>query len=255
MKTPKIPVILHPSLQGSRKRRSALASIAAVTGIFACAQSATAATLVINSSGDRTIRSTGTTPSATDPVILIGDTITAGDYLRGAFAFNLADPLLVGATINSITLTLTIDSADGTSQNTNVTVNLHQLSSSFTESGVTWTSRDGTNSWATVGGDYGSLLDSEVKNPRTVTGTSTFIFDIAPASIATGVTNESGVLYLLAKLDVESNTNRNLFRIRSEENLGAKPALTIDYTAAVPEPNVAALLGGLGLLALLRRRR
>ena len=68
-----------------------------------------------------------------------------------------------------------------------------------------------------------------------------------------------GNLYLLLKKDTEDLVGRNLFNFASSRNLTGSPdvypgpVLTLDYTA-VPEPS-AALLGGLGLLALLRRRR
>ena len=79
------------------------------------------------------------------------------------------------------------------------------------------------------------------------------------ASLATAVDGAvGGTLNLLLKSNVENTTARNLFRFASTGNtIGSPvfsgPVLTIDYTA-IPEPSTA-LLGGLGLLVLLRRRR
>ena len=43
-------------------------------------------------------------------------------------------------------------------------------------------------------------------------------------------------------------------RVTSSSESGQAPA-AIDNIQIIPEPNVAALLGGLGMLSLLRRRR
>ena len=172
-------------------------------------------------------------------------------------AFDLSDPLLTGATINSATVTFTIRENDGASQNTTITLNLHQLTSSFTNDGVTWTSRNGTNNWTNPGGDFGGVLSSASGNPSTIGAGNTMAF--SSASLATAVDGAvGGTLNLLLKSDVENTTARNLFRFASSRNTEGDPdysgpVLTIDYTP-IPEPS-AALLGGLGLLALLRRRR
>jgi hypothetical protein len=46
------------------------------------------------------------------------------------------------------------------SDNTSRTVNLYDVTRSWTESGVTWNSRNGSGNWTTPGGDYGDFLDS-----------------------------------------------------------------------------------------------
>lgn len=86
--------------------------------------------------------------------------------------------------------------------------------------------------------------------------------DFTSASLASTVEGAiGGSLYLLLKSDTENNDNRNLFQFASTRNtLGVDggpavpgPVLTLDFTP-IPEPSTA-LLGGLGLLALLLRRR
>lgn len=199
---------------------------------LAGAQLASADTLVLSPTDDSTIR-VNTVNQGANQAILVGDTVTANDFLRIALTFDLSNPVLTGATINSATLTLSVRTVDGTSEDAPVTINLHQLTSSFTNGGVTWTSRDGTNDWTTPGGDFGGVLTSLSANPRTVT-----LFqglDFSGAGLTSAATSAvGGPLYLLVKLDVEDNTTRTIFQLASKENTTAapKPVLTIDYTPA-----------------------
>lgn len=84
-----------------------------------------ASTLMLYPTADSFIRSTAaTTNNGTTGNILIGDTTTTNDFLRGVFAFDLSDPLLTGQTITGATLTLTISAVSGTNQNATVTLDL-----------------------------------------------------------------------------------------------------------------------------------
>ena len=245
----------------SRYQESALrARSLLLTGVLAGSQFATADTLSIIVGDNSTIRST-VGNQGTSQILFAGDTTTSGDYMRSAVAFDLSNPLLSGATINSATLTFTVrepDSGTTGSANATITLNLHQLSSSFTTTGVTWTSRDGTNNWTTAGGDFDSaVLASASGNPRTVTAGSTLDFS---GNGLTGALQGAigGNIFLLLKSEFEDNGSRNLFRFASSRNTAGSPAfsgpvLTIDYTP-IPEPTtaLAGLLLGVGLL---RRRR
>ena len=68
-----------------------------------------------------------------------------------------------GAKVHSAELQLNLDSVSGDAE----TVNIHRLTRSWTESGVTWESRDGSNGWTVPGGDFdpavaGSFLAESV---------------------------------------------------------------------------------------------
>ena len=225
---------------------------------LACTQFASAATLAIGVGANSTIRES-VANQGTSQILFVGDTITANDFLRSALAFDLSNPLLTGATITGATLTFTVRAADTGSESATITLNLHQLSSSFSNgdgtTGVTWTSRDGTNNWTTPGGDFGAALASTTGNPRTAAAGSTVNF--SGASLGSAVQNSiGGTLNLLAKSATEDNTTRNLFQFASTRNIVGSPVhpgpvLTIEY---IPEPSTA-LLGALGALCLLRRRR
>jgi hypothetical protein len=244
-------------MKPSTRKKNHLFTPAIAAGILMAGSTAHAALLVVNVGANSTIRTTAITQQGTSQILFAGDTLTANDFLRSAVAFDLSNPLLTGATINSATVTFTARENDADSQNTAITLNLHQLTSSFTNDGVTWTSRNGTDNWTIAGGDFGGVLASASGNPRTIVAGNTMAF--SSASLATAVDGAvGGTLNLLLKSDVENTTARNLFRFASTRNLIGSPVhpgptLTIDYTP-IPEPS-AALLGGLGLLALLRRRR
>lgn len=221
--------------------------------ILGSAQFGNAAILTFSPTDNSTIRF-GQGNQGTSQLLFAGDTSNPGDFLRSTLAFDLNNPLLTGATINSVTLTLTVREADTGSEDTSLTIALHELTNSFTNDDVTWTSRNGTDDWTTPGGDFGSSLATVSGNPFTaVTGDTLDFSSVALASAAESAIG--GSFYLLAKSTTEENTNRNLFRFASTRNLSSAegPVLTIDYTP-IPEPS-SVLLACLGGVALLRRRR
>lgn len=226
--------------------------LTSLVAALASAQIAYAATLVLGVNDNSSIRESQTNQGSSQ-ILFAGDTTTANDYLRSAVAFDLNNPALIGATITSATLTLTVRGSDTSSENATITLNLHELTSSFTNDGVTWSSRNGTDNWTTGGGDFGAALASATGNPRTATSGSTVNF--SSAGLASAAQDAiGGTFYLLAKSAVENNTARNLFQFASSRNVinsSPGPVLTIEY---IPEPS-SALLGGIGLVALLRRRR
>ena len=117
---------------------------------------ASAETLSLVSTGDGYIRASqdaSGTNNSSNVLFLVGNT-SATDEMRGLLQFDLSDDALIGATINSVTLTLTIDGADASSVDGIDTLSLYQVTESFTEAAVTWTSRDGTNNWTNAGGTF-----------------------------------------------------------------------------------------------------
>jgi len=174
---------------------------------------------------------------------IVGDTATANDFLRSVFAFDLSAPELSGATINSVTLTLTIDSRDsssGGSADASSTIDLHELAASFTNSGVTWTSRDGSNDWTTPGGDFGDALVSLSANAGTVNAGAELDFSSADLrSAVEGAVAGPGAIYLITKLQTE-DAERSVFRFASQDNPSnsRRPVLTIDFQPFVGDPNL-----------------
>lgn len=192
--------------------------------------------LVLNPSDDSYIRAIQGNQGSND-LAIVGDTATPEDYLRAAFAFDLSAPELEGATIDSVTLTLTVDGRDtssGGSADATSLIDLHELLASFTNSGVTWTSRDGTNDWTTPGGDFGASLASLSANAGTVSAGAKLNFSSGDLrSVTQNALDGSGALYLLTKLRTE-DADRSVFRLASQDNSTAsqRPVLTIDFHTA-----------------------
>ncbi len=200
-------------------------------------------TLVLPAAADGFIRasqSAAQTANTTNPLLLIGDTVTANDYLRGVLAFDLAVPELAGAAIHSARLDLTVsarDTSNGGSADAPQTILLHPLASSFDEAAVSWTRRDAADPWNTPGGDYGPPIASFSANPAAVGGgeiigfTGAGIEDFVRVSVGGG-------LRLLVKLESEDAV-RSVFRLASGESAAANPPrLVIDYTPAASPPPV-----------------
>lgn len=186
--------------------------------------------LTLSPTDDSTLR-VGVANQGSSVILFAGDTATSGDYLRSALAFDLSDPSLVGATINSVTLTLTVRNRDSGSSNLGQTINLHSLSDSFTNDGVTWTSRDGSNNWANPGGDFGGVLATVSANPSTLnTGD---LVEFTSVALTTNVESAvGGPLHLLYKLATE-DANRSVFSFSSQSHPTPeyRPKLVIDFTS------------------------
>lgn len=223
--------------------------------------SVSADTLALNPTADAFIRASqnaSQTLNTTNVVFLVGDTTTATDYMRGLLTFDFSSPLLAGATINSVTLTLKINSVDATSANQAVNINVYSLTGTFSEGTVTWANRSssGTSTWTTAGGDYTTLLASTSANAATVTVNQSVAF--AGTNLTSLVSNSIGSsASVLLKLDTEDTSLRNIFRFGSVNGTSTLvPVLTIDYTpSAVPEPSTYALLGGVAVLGFVWFRR
>ncbi len=227
-------------------------------------------TITLNPTADAGIRSTFTSNNGSSGEMLAG-MVTSADIIRSVLAFDLSS-IPAGATIHSVSLRLVTTTTDtGSTATTNLTFNLHQLTQSFTSSGVTWYNREGTpsatptlaaqpNPWSTLGGTFNSatVLSSISANPTTVAGGTAFIFDTG-GNFTSAVGSAIGdMIYLIAKLENEGGSSRNLLRFNTVEatTVANRPQLTITYTP-IPEPSAFAALAGLGTLgfAATRRRR
>tara|TARA_R100000027_G_scaffold67677_1_gene67657 strand:- start:2451 stop:3158 length:708 start_codon:yes stop_codon:yes gene_type:complete len=226
--------------------------------LLATALTSSAATIEIFNTGSSDLQSVGIRDGFSNQgaaeYSIVGQTTTSGDLLRGLLTFDLSDPLLAGATINSVTLTLTVGKDDPTSTNGDVTLNLFELTTPYVYDEATWVKATDTTDWTTEGGDYSTLLASEDANPGTAPGGTEI--DFTGSALDSYVQSSIGeTIYLLTKLDVENNATRDIFFFVREGN-SARPTLAIDYTP-VPEPSSFALIAGfacLGGLALRRSR-
>lgn len=223
------------------------------------AVSVPAVTLTLNPIADAGIRSQITSNNGTTGEMLVG-VVATNDFARAVMSFDLS-AIPVDATIDSVSLSLVTTTLDGGSVSQTLTINIQQLTETFTNAGVTWTSRNGTNNWTTFGGTFGgTVLSSYTGNPSTTAGGSTLTFDTSSNFTSAVGAAIGGTFNVIAKLSAEGGSNRGLFRFNTVDATGTAndPVLTINYTVSqVPEPSSYAAFLGSGVVgfAFMRRRR
>jgi|GEM_PF-3135576 len=208
--------------------------------------------------GGATIRSddpsTGIVGAVTPPT----DTIIAGTtgtiVLHGLFEFDLSAIEAEAAgnpfTIDSVTLSLRTSSTAGSGGTAlNFQLSLLGANLDFDESTVNWTNAPGAE-----GGLAGTLLSSESFVPNATNQTRTFGSTSAfQSAVANALANDPDNTI---RLFLETESGSGFARFLSDENAteSNRPTLTVNYTV-VPEPSTGvAVVGGLALLAGLRRR-
>lgn len=211
--------------------------------IAACARLA-ADTLILPPAGDGYIRasqSAAQTANTTNGLLLIGNTITTDDILRGLLTFDLSTPLLDAATIHGASLVLTVserDTSNGGSADADRTVQLLALDASFSEADATWTERHAGEFWTTPGSDLGAHLAATIANPAVVTTGDQLI--LTSTELTGRVRTALGTSLDLALRLSPEDTTRAIFRLGSRE--GAKvtgPRLVLNYTPAAATPSTS----------------
>ncbi len=176
---------------------------------------------------------------------------------RGLFLFGIAGAIPVGATINSVTLTLTVPNGNIANPST---FDLFRVVADWSEGDnvgsagtladtgeVTWNSRHhGLTLWNTPGGDYVPSVSASTL----VSGLGTYSW--SSATLAADVqlwrdiptTNYGWIL-----ISQSEGTPQTARRFGSREDLPNMPVLTVAFTV-IPEPSTA-LLTALATLLLL----
>ncbi|EIP96432.1 PEP-CTERM putative exosortase interaction domain-containing protein [Opitutaceae bacterium TAV1] len=230
-------------------RKLSLLSSLALSALLVGPANAEQPSLTVYVSTDGWIRSDQQTFAGADR-LAIGQ-VAGGADLRALLDFDFKDVSLpTNAKFESATLSLYyVKDEGGSSGSLSLSVDVHELKTSFTGS-ATWLTSNGTDSWATNGGDF----DATVLASKTVSASSTSSFQEFTGTgldtlVETALENNSVVNLLLKASDEMANTDRQLLWFYSDSWLNgvSKAKLTI-YYSLVPEPSTYALVAGVLLM-------
>jgi len=239
-------------------------SSVALLSLLQWSNSVQAATVTLHPTADTTLQEAFSSNNYGD-----GTTFTAGGRRQGGrtralLLFDIAGNIPAGATINSVTLTLSC--LQDPSGGINSTFDLNRLAASWGEGNgsdhggttagpgqATWNNRFGSSGspWNSPGGDFFTIASAS----RSVTGTGNYTFASTAGLVAdvqawlNGPTSDFG---WLLRSESES-TGTTIRRFGSRDSGASAPTLTITYTP-VPEPATFSILG-LGLAVLVWRSR
>lgn len=134
--------------------------------------------------------------------------------------------ILPGSTITTATLTIFNTSSLGSVNNSVFYANRATVPG-WTEFGATWIKYDGTNNWATAGGDF-TTTD---RATFTTSGTTNadLVFTGMAALVQDGVDVRGGLLHLLILGAVESGSNNWLQASSSDDIAIRRPKLSVTY--------------------------
>lgn len=252
--------------------RQPLAICLAVVPFFAATiGQASAASISIAAGASPNIRNASPDTAFNSPTEVFAGRLDPNSWIRGLLDFDLS-AIPDGATIDSVTLDLTINSVDGASDTGGVGadgIRLFNLTETFNTAvdGVTYNERDNiaNTAWSTAGGTFDATPVSIIATPTdpdSVTvgevfgfGSTTEFVDAVQGALA-----GDNLQLIVRTPSIESSVNsRKIYRFGSATNTDDLfPVLTVDFTvssASVPEPSTLALMAlGCTLLGFRRRR-
>ena len=181
-----------------------------------------------------------------------------GGSARGLLRFDLSGSVPAGATINSVTLTLSVTATPVGGPNSLFDLRRVQASwgegnktdhggSTATAGEATWTSRfTGSSLWGSPGGDFSGVVSAS----RSVGGNGSYTF-ASTANLVSDVqnwVNDPGNNFGWIVMSESENIGASIRRFGNRNSGAFAPLLTVNYTA-VPEPGTWAviLLGGAAL--------
>lgn len=221
-----------------------LRAVSLTAVVLSAAAMARADVVILNSVADTSIRADQPgLAQGENPLMLVGD-VAANGALRGLLSFDLAAPVLDGATIRRVSLRLRIDGPDQGSEGAVNHLDLHALTEPFAERKATWREREAGVAWSAAGGTSTVAVLARVsENPKEAKSGKIVVFE-GPALTAAVANARGGPLNLLLKVSDEDAV-RGVFRFNARGS-AAGPQLVIDYaspagaSAVTPIPGHAA---------------
>ncbi len=215
--------------------------------------------IVLTPTKDNTILNPdGTLSNGQGPQLFVGRTnnnVTDGTVVRGLLAFDIANNIPAGATIDSVSLRLNVSKAGSDDART---IKLFKLSADWGEGAsldnpgggqiwadaqtndATWSHRFfNSTTWATMGGDFIATPSST----QTVEGTGVYTWETTSqmvADVQNWLDDSASNYGWIIKMDDET-TLKTAKQIDSVQNATAanRPMLIIDYTPAPSVPSLS----------------
>lgn len=146
----------------------------------------------------------------------------SGEAIRPVYEWTLPD---IDGTITEVTLNVYDNGGTGGT----VTGDLHELTQTFTELGVTWNKYDGSTAWASPGGDFeGTVIDS-VSVPNALNAYVTWYLQGGTADNSMSLSfNET--FSLLLKMSSEGGAQYSGLATKETAGTSQDPYLLITYT-------------------------
>jgi hypothetical protein len=173
-------------------------------------------------------QASATTNNGTAVTVRAGKASTGSSALRSLFTFNVSD-IPGGATIVSATLTFHVTTRTGTPG----TGTINRLRrTDWDEANSTWNNYKTSTAWTTAGcGSTATDYDTSISGGTHAAPPSSGTFDVTglAAIVQDGLTNHAGLVYLVWRLDTESNTTN--IQVDSSDGTTAanRPKLVVVY--------------------------
>jgi endonuclease/exonuclease/phosphatase family metal-dependent hydrolase len=210
--------------------QSAVLLVGSVSG--ASAQS----TVTVSQPGSEVVFATlrgGTYAETTLSTLLATRASTNREYERRALLkFDTEHTIPAGSAVTSALLTVIVKSG---SADASRAIGVYQVTTSWTETEVSWNKRRTGTAWTTAGGDLGPKLASAIVSN---TPGTTVTFDVTPL-VKMAVAGTLGSRYTrVALLDLEASTSESYreYFMPNDPNAAVRPVLKVTYGGSTPPP-------------------
>ena len=205
-------------------------------------------------SGAATVASAQTTVTLNQPTThVVSATVRGGSYAnktdqsllatraadnlefnrRALLKFDTQNTIPAGSNVTSALLTVTVKTG---SEDATRVIGAYQVTTSWTETEVTWNRRRSGSNWSTAGGDLGSRLDAATVSNAAGTKVT---FDVTPL-VRDAVAGRLGTSRYtrVALLDDEGSTSESYreYFTPKDSNTAARPVLRVTYGGSAPAP-------------------
>jgi endonuclease/exonuclease/phosphatase family metal-dependent hydrolase len=190
-------------------------------------------TVTLNQSQTQVVSATirgGTYANKNDETVLATRASDNLEYERHALLkFDTQNTIPAGSTVTSAKLTVTVKSGSADAARN---IGVYQVTTSWTETEVTWNQRKSGIAWTTTGGDIGSRI--AVGNVGNTTGTRvTFDVTALVKSAVSGALGSSRYTrVLLLDEDAATSDSYREYYTANDTNSAVRPVLTVTYGAA-----------------------